>query len=709
MQASPGRVFDFPVDFTQPPSAYRNASVTQLFYWTNYAHDRLYELGFTEAAGNFQADNFGRGGLGNDPVNAEAQDGSGTNNANFSTPVDGGRGRMQMFLWTDPAPDRDGSFEAEIVLHEYCHGLSNRLVGGPSVTITALASQGLGEGWSDFYSLALTAEASDNVHANWARAGYTRHQSNGWMSENYYFGTRRYSYSTDMLKNPHTFKDIDPGKVDWHVNVARNPTYAATQDTTQVHYQGTVWCAMLWELRANLILKHGFGIGNERAMFLVTEGMRFSPANPNFVQARDGIIQATLVNHPADLGEVWTAFAKRGLGHGAKAPASSTTTGITESFTVPDGVEIQDKSGWNIAGDAGGSFAPAAKTVTLSNDGATAANWTVNPNTPWLSASPSEGTLAPGASTLVVLTTHADNVSPGFHSTNVVFTNVGTGFNQPVGVRLQVAPPVVAEFHLDADPGWTRTGEWAFGTPTGGGGGGTGSPDPTSGATGSTVFGVNLAGNHTTSIVGPHYLTMGPLNLSGQKKTRLRFMRWLNTNALANTRVSVEVSNDGISWRDVFVNPGAPITDKAWRQMEYDISSIADGQSQVYVRWGYRTLSSPGAYSGWNIDDVRILGESTAKLVFELPGSVSESSGTVPGILSLGTAQSQPVTVTVTSSDHTAATVPETVTFEPGEVRKSFVLTTVDDADVDGTQTATITASAPEVVSGTATVAVMDD
>ena len=253
------RVFDFPLNLTQAPSTYRDASVTQLFYWTNFMHDRMYEMGFTESAGNFQVDNFGRGGLGNDPIQADAQDGSGTNNANFSTPADGSSGRMQMFLWTSPNPDRDGSFEAEVVLHEIGHGVSNRLVGG-GTGISALSTRGMGEGWSDFYGLALTAEASDNPHGNWARAGYSRYLSSGWLSENYYYGARRYSYSTDMLKNPHTFKDIDPTQVDWHTSVPRNPTYAATQDATQVHYQGTVWSVMLWDMRANLILKHGFAI-----------------------------------------------------------------------------------------------------------------------------------------------------------------------------------------------------------------------------------------------------------------------------------------------------------------------------------------------------------------------------------------------------------------------------------------------------------------
>ena len=130
-QGSPFRVFDFPMDLTtQDPTNYSPAAVVQLFYLCNWYHDKLYELGFTEAAGNFQSNNFARGGLGNDAVQADAQDGSGTDNANFSTPPDGSPGRMQMYIFTSPSPRRDGDLDAEVVLHEHTHGLSWRLVGG---------------------------------------------------------------------------------------------------------------------------------------------------------------------------------------------------------------------------------------------------------------------------------------------------------------------------------------------------------------------------------------------------------------------------------------------------------------------------------------------------------------------------------------------------------------------------------------------------
>ena len=95
------RVFDFP--FTPNATAANlRAATTNLFYVNNKVHDIFYRLGFTETARNFQAYNFGKGGSQNDYVMAEAHDGGGTNNANFATPIDGSRPRMQMYLW-DPA------------------------------------------------------------------------------------------------------------------------------------------------------------------------------------------------------------------------------------------------------------------------------------------------------------------------------------------------------------------------------------------------------------------------------------------------------------------------------------------------------------------------------------------------------------------------------------------------------------------------------
>jgi len=100
---APG-VFDYTYDAAlgaQANQAQAAASVVNLFHTTNWLHDWFYDAGFDEAAGNAQADNFGRGGLGGDAMRAEALDYSGTNNANMSTPADGAPPRMQMYRFVN--------------------------------------------------------------------------------------------------------------------------------------------------------------------------------------------------------------------------------------------------------------------------------------------------------------------------------------------------------------------------------------------------------------------------------------------------------------------------------------------------------------------------------------------------------------------------------------------------------------------------------
>jgi hypothetical protein len=99
-------LFDFPYGGTSVgASTYIEAANTNLFYMNNIMHDIWYQYGFDEKNGNFQQNNYGKGGTGTDYVYADAQDGStaspqSLNNANFSATVDGVQGRMQMFLWS---------------------------------------------------------------------------------------------------------------------------------------------------------------------------------------------------------------------------------------------------------------------------------------------------------------------------------------------------------------------------------------------------------------------------------------------------------------------------------------------------------------------------------------------------------------------------------------------------------------------------------
>lgn len=162
---------------------------------------------------------------------------------------------------------------------------------------------------------------------------------------------------------------------------------------------------------------------------------------------------------------------------------------------------------------------------------------------------------------------------------------------------------------LDDDLNWTTEGEWEFGQPTGGGGITYGNPDPNSGYTDANVYGVNLNGDYSTSVGGPYYLTAGPFDCTYFCNVRLRFARWLNTDDPTHVESTIEVSNDGALWIEVWEHTaGSAITDNDWQLVEYDISSIADWQDTVYVRWGYEIFEGAYPYSGWNIDDIELWG-----------------------------------------------------------------------------------------------------
>lgn len=223
------RNFEYPYSDTMTkPTEYRDASLTQLFYTANMYHDLLYTLGFDEAAGNFEWTS--PGGNGSDFVLLNTQDGSGMNNANFATPPDGQLPRMRMYLWNRTTPLRDSSFDAGVVIHEYTHGLSNRLTGGPQNggCLSLLESGGMGEGWSDAMATAIRVKSKDTRTVNYGMGE--------WISGNP-VGIRSKLYSTSLATNNHTYVTVD--------------------GLTSTHAIGERWASMLYEVMWNLIDKYG--------------------------------------------------------------------------------------------------------------------------------------------------------------------------------------------------------------------------------------------------------------------------------------------------------------------------------------------------------------------------------------------------------------------------------------------------------------------
>ncbi len=455
-------VFDFPYT-GGAPSTYLDAAITNLFFMNNMMHDVWYHYGFTEAAGNFQENNYGNGGLASDFVNADAQDGSGTNNANFGTPPDGSNPRMQMFIWTTSAsaqlltinspaaiaglysattanfgPNipaapltqdlvlvnsggaepldacntvlnsndlngkiavvkrgsctfvekvqacqnagavavivvnnvignpiamggtsstitipsimvgqtdgnsfiaqlqnptivngtiadapganaKDSDLDNMIIAHEYGHGISNRLTGGPNQTGCLGNEDQMGEGWSDWFGLMMTIEPGDLSTDSRGVGTYVTNAST--LAQ----GIRPAPYSTDFALN--------------------NYTYGATNNSSisQPHGIGFVWCSMLWDLNWAFIDQYGFDPdlingtgGNNMVMQLVMEGMKLQPCGPGMVEGRDAILLADqLLYQGTNECIIWRAFAKRGLGFNAVQGDPDDRFDQIENFTIP--------------------------------------------------------------------------------------------------------------------------------------------------------------------------------------------------------------------------------------------------------------------------------------------------------------------------------------------------------------------------------------
>jgi extracellular elastinolytic metalloproteinase len=470
--ASPNFSFIKTPDFTMAPHVTNNmrAAVTNLFYVTNMMHDISYQYGFDEPSGNFQVNNDGRGGVGNDPLKAEAQDGSGTDNANMNTPPDGQSPRMQMYLWDPPAdslivnspaaiagkylavqsafstnnlvttattgaaiyfddmsasthlgcvspsnsltgkivlidrgtcnftvkvkdaqtagakavvmiddiveppfamggtdntitipavmvsqedgdsllahiaggesitlpptpPMLDGDYDDGVIAHEFTHGISNRLTGGPANTTCLTNAEQGGEGWSDYMALMVTQNWATTTLADSLVLRPLGTYVLGEATTD--IGLRTYPYTLNFSVDPHTYADMN-----------------GSPNGSEVHYIGEIWTSALWDMTWRIIQQEGViepniynaastNGGNVIALNDVITGMKLQPCNPGFLDARDAILKAdSLLYNNRHRCAIWSAFARRGMGYSAQQGSSNSTSDQTVAFDLPTAIAI---------------------------------------------------------------------------------------------------------------------------------------------------------------------------------------------------------------------------------------------------------------------------------------------------------------------------------------------------------------------------------
>lgn len=297
---------------------------------TSRFHDYLEQapIGFDEASGNFQRTNTSGSGVGNDYVRVEVNDGGGRNNANFFSPPDGIAPRMQMYLRT--TLDVNSSDQADVIYHEYGHGLSSRLVvnASGSSALSGFQSRMMGEAWSDFYSLDLLVHEGhipDTPAPGEVQLGYYANSPGGVRYKPIDCPVNPTETkaacneaSVGLVRGGYTYGDIVPMYA-----LLLPPPFAPLYNEGP-HDGSEIWGETLWDIRTAL--------GRETALALITGGMRLSVDGPSMLDMRDAILQQAVAMRsapgaPDDHYEaLWEIFAKRGMGADATTRSAGSTT-----------------------------------------------------------------------------------------------------------------------------------------------------------------------------------------------------------------------------------------------------------------------------------------------------------------------------------------------------------------------------------------------
>lgn len=728
--------FDFPFHPDDGPESLLSASLTQLFYNANVLHDWAYAHGFDEKAGNFQHHNYGNGGQAGDPVLAEAQDGSGSNNATFYTPRDGKPGRMQLFLWrgrtellevrypasvagrfpsggaefgmpltkepvagelaigldgsdqpelgcgsfvnaahlrgkivlidrgvcsfqlkaynaeragalavivSNPANDLftmsatedgedypvtipvilvrqidaeplreallraetvrlaladysrtpiDGSFDNGIVAHEYGHGISNRIVGGPSNTTCLLNDEQMGEGWSDFFLLAATPRSAHPAPTGREKRSVGVYSTAGPTDSR---GFRSQFYSTDPAVNDLTYDRVITASVP--------------------HGVGEIWAATLWDMYWALVdtygfdedLTHGDG-GNNRAVRLVIEAMKYTRCGPGLVDGRDGLLAADSIEHGgADACLLWEVFRRRGLGFSAEQGESTASNDNREAFDPNPACLPTLKISKNAQRNFVRPGDPIVYTLTVRNDKPEAVTGlTITDELPagitidTHRIAGAEDVRVSGSQLAYVLPRLGPGERHVMHYT--AETDATRSPTRIFGDGVEGGPGNWTTVSRGGNNGWQRIGSDAF--------------------SGDTVWHVANVGSQQEHILQ----TARPIPISGPGPV-LRFFTRYDTEPAYDGGV-VEVStNGGTDWRtlkDKFIRHGyrGKLSDRGaavlrgkpsfwgdsdgYREVILDLGDYR-GQS-VLFRWRFASDAQTGA-GGWWVDQVEVLPE----------------------------------------------------------------------------------------------------
>ena len=383
-----------------------------------------------------------------------------------------GRGAVSARLQSQALTERDGTLDNTVVAHEWGHYFHLRL----AECNGTLQCGAMGEGWGDFVAMHLIVRPTDNFDGTYALAIYDTHED---PSDAGYFGIRRYPYSTNLARNPLTFKHIGNS----NALPTDVPGRGLGVEHAEVHAAGEVWAQMLWESYRALIARHGYAEARTRMADYVVAGLLLHPADASYTEARDAVLEAASKGDIEDMKVMAQAFAKRGAGTCAVSPPSESMTfdEVVESGDVKarfesgdveiiDDVASCDKDGYLDPGETG-----TIKVKLLNKGAVTATGVTVSATSSVAGVTVEPVTvanLAPFAVTDVAFrVTVADTATPGSKLDLSITVSSADAcgdyvipFSPSLGVDEQPGASANDDFQASKSP-WKPTGleAWGFG------------------------------------------------------------------------------------------------------------------------------------------------------------------------------------------------------------------------------------------------------
>jgi C1A family cysteine protease len=293
---------------------------------------------------------------------------------------------------------------------------------------------------------------------------------------------------------------------------------------------------------------------------------------------------------------------------------NNTANFCIKGLTTNTGLRVHPAGDFRSNGPVGGPFAPAGIAYQFENNSGQTISYEVacEPSVNWMTLSGDvAGTLPPlgAAEVTVEINSYAEALTYGAYVTTMSFTNTTNHLGDTTRrIILIVGEPTPQyAWALDSNPGWSIEGQWEHGAATAGG---SHNGDPGFAYTGSNVYGYNLGGDYPNNLPAT-YLTTQAVDCSSSYDVELRFYRWLGVESNSNyDEATIEASSDGVNWTVFWraTDTGGDVSDSSWVPQTFDISSIADGQATVYIRWGMGPTDGGVTFPGWNIDDVEIWG-----------------------------------------------------------------------------------------------------